>query len=420
MMVTSIVAYRASYEGYNLFAVTPTTKLHLDLLEEMEKYNTGFTFWKSPSRVNRVVDIMVAPHKMPEFLKLMDTSNMLCMLRLYNLEWVIEEFRNDTEHATTFDFDNYHTLERIYGYLDTLALTYPDRVEVIVAGTSFQGRQIKGVKVTSPDSEFAPGIFIEGGMNGREWISPATVMYILDSLLNRPNENHLPEIFTKHTWYIFPVLNPDGYVYTHTTDRLWNKNLKPSSPSCIGTNLNRNWQYEWNTINGNDDPCSDNYPGRAPFSEDETRTVSDYIRTISDKFYAYISFHSYSQHLMYPFGYTRDRVSERVQIMGSFAVYGLDAMREESENEEIRIKYKMGHVSHIYRPFSGSSTDYIAGHYNTSLVYIYDLRDDGDYGFLLTPDRIIPTGQEVLKSLSAILKEYSLYKFDDFRPENVS
>lgn len=51
-------------------------------------------------------------------------------------------------------------------------------------------------------------------------------------------------------------------------------------------------------------PCSEIYAGNEPFSEVESKTISEYIKSISDKFYAYISFHSYSQLLMYPYGYT--------------------------------------------------------------------------------------------------------------------
>lgn len=55
-------------------------------------------------------------------------------------------------------------------------------------------------------------------------------------------------------------------------------------------------------------PCSETYAGSAPFSDIETRSASEYIKTIADKFYAYISFHSYSQLLMFPYGHTKDHL----------------------------------------------------------------------------------------------------------------
>ncbi len=47
-------------------------------------------------------------------------------------------------------------------------------------------------------------------------------------------------------------------------------------------------------------PCSETYAGRAPFSEPETKAVSDYILTISSRTKLYIATHSYSQLLLSP------------------------------------------------------------------------------------------------------------------------
>lgn len=55
-------------------------------------------------------------------------------------------------------------------------------------------------------------------------------------------------------------------------------------------------------------PCSDTYGGSAAFSDIETRSMSEYLSSISSKFYAYVAFHSYSQLLMFPYGHTRDHL----------------------------------------------------------------------------------------------------------------
>ncbi|KYN16222.1 Zinc carboxypeptidase A 1, partial [Trachymyrmex cornetzi] len=51
---------------------------------------------------------------------------------------------------------------------------------------------------------------------------------------------------------------------------------------------------------------------------------------------------------------------------------------------------------------SGLSVDYMAGVLNKSVVYLYKLRDKNEYGFLLPPEYIIPTGEETLDSLVAM------------------
>lgn len=56
------------------------------------------------------------------------------------------------------------------------------------------------------------------------------------------------------------------------------------------------------TVEGSStNPSADNYAGTAPFSELETRTLSDYIKSIKN-IEMYLSFHSYGQVLMIPFG----------------------------------------------------------------------------------------------------------------------
>jgi len=50
----------------------------------------------------------------------------------------------------------------------------------------------------------------------------------------------------------------------------------------------------------------------------------------------------------------------------------------------------------------GLSTDYVANVLRKRIVCTYELRDKGQYGFLLSPEQIIPTGEETLDSLIAM------------------
>ncbi|XP_011053614.1 PREDICTED: zinc carboxypeptidase-like [Acromyrmex echinatior] len=66
--------------------------------------------------------------------------------------------------------------------------------------------------------------------------------------------------------------------------------------------------------------------------------------------------------------------------------------------------YTVGSIAEIYVA-SGNTVDWIKGTYNKSIVYTYELRNKYQYGFLLPPEQIIPTGQETLDSIIAMLKE---------------
>jgi murein tripeptide amidase MpaA len=78
----------------------------------------------------------------------------------------------------------------------------------------------------------------------REWISPAAVTYVIDHLVANWDSETLD--MKAIDWYILPVMNPDGYAYTHNGDRLWRKNKRRSSNRfCTGVDLNRNYGHKW-------------------------------------------------------------------------------------------------------------------------------------------------------------------------------
>jgi murein tripeptide amidase MpaA len=52
------------------------------------------------------------------------------------------------------------------------------------------------------------------GVNGREWIGPATMTYFMKMLVEDYSKNK--ELVDTFDWYILPVVNPDGYEYSHT------------------------------------------------------------------------------------------------------------------------------------------------------------------------------------------------------------
>lgn len=84
-------------------------------------------------------------------------------------------------------------------------------------------------------------------------------------------------------FYFMPLMNPDGYEYSHTMDRFWRKNRAHNMDTeCVGTDLNRNWGYGWGSQSSSQDPCSLNFPGVKPFSEKETSSVSEYIKNITN------------------------------------------------------------------------------------------------------------------------------------------
>jgi len=81
-------------------------------------------------------------------------------------------------------------------------------------------------------------------MHAREWISPATVTFLLLQLVEfRPDH---PELIEEFDWFVLPMVNPDGYEFSHTTDRLWRKTRSANAGSqCVGVDPNRNFDTHW-------------------------------------------------------------------------------------------------------------------------------------------------------------------------------
>lgn len=157
------------------------------------------------------------------------------------------ELEKEQGHPMTWF--RYHSFEDIAIYLDHLQITYPNIVELIHIGRSFEGRPLIIIKISfdSIDGELPrnnmktkasqknrrkkktlkPGVFIEAGVHGREWITPAVATWILRELVKFNNtetaENTEKELIRSVDWYILPVSNPDGYEFSRNHDRLWRK-----------------------------------------------------------------------------------------------------------------------------------------------------------------------------------------------------
>ncbi|XP_028172456.1 carboxypeptidase B-like isoform X2 [Ostrinia furnacalis] len=170
------------------------------------------------------------------------------------------------------DWKKYHRLNVIYAFLDELERDFPAICTVSVIGKSVEGRDIKMLKISNSNASNC-AVWLDGSIHPREWITTAVVTYIADVIVkNFPN---LSTSITNKDWHIVPVLNPDGYEYTYTHDRMWRKN-RACYDGEYGVDLNRNFSYGWGN-NGDEgsseDPNNVFYRGPAPFSEPETAAV---------------------------------------------------------------------------------------------------------------------------------------------------
>ncbi|XP_037959652.1 zinc carboxypeptidase A 1 [Teleopsis dalmanni] len=391
---------RARYDNYRVYSVVASSVPELAVLKDLEGSSDSIIFLDYVHNINKDIKVVVAPHKIPDFLEIMGTKEIEYKLLETNLQ---QHFDNSDEQKTTRDssygWTSYYQLDDTYKWLQSLAVEYPGVVTLIEGGKTYQGRSILGVKISKNNGgKQKPGIFIEAGIHAREWIAPASATYIINQLLTSSDSN-LKNIALNYDWYIFPHANPDGYVYTHQSDRMWRKTRTPYK-NCFGADPNRNWGFFWNHVGASTNPCSDTYAGPEAFSEIETKSLSNYIASLKGKIQLYISFHAYSQYLLYPYGHTNelpDNVDDYKQVFNAATA---------AINKRYNTKYTGGNIYDAIYPAAGASVDWAYAEVGVRMAFCYELRPSSNSiltGFQLPAAQIIPTGEELLDSIVAMI-----------------
>lgn len=290
-------------------------------------------------------------------------------------------------------------MDTIYDWLDYLVAQYPQRVQALDLGRSFEGRVIKGVKVSSGPGR--TGVFVEGGIHAREWISPSTVTFLLNQLLTS-EDPAVQDIATTFDWYIVPVVNPDGYAFTFDSDRMWRKTRKPNG-LCVGTDMNRNFDFQWNGPGSSSDPCRFDFAGAAAASEPEAVQVSRFIseNRNSSRIETYIALHSFSQLIMFPFGHTAEKMPNYDDLQ-SIVQQGVKAI-----GQRYGTVYLSGSKHETIYPSSGGSIDWAYAKAGVPVPITFELRGPPDSVFMfnLPADQITPIGWETLDAFVAMLNE---------------
>jgi len=203
------------------------------------------------------------------------------------------------------DAGKYHTYKEVTQELKHYAETFPEICKVFSIGKTWENRDIWCLKISdNPEiDENEPAILIMGALHAREWISVEVPMYYIKTLIEgyKNNDPKLKSLVLNREIFVVPMCNPDGVTYSQQNYKMWRKNRRDNGDGNFGVDLNRNFGYMWGGLGASTYTGSDTYRGPEAFSEPETKAIRDLA--LKEKFKGSVSFHSYSQLILWPFGY---------------------------------------------------------------------------------------------------------------------
>ncbi|XP_046952016.1 carboxypeptidase A4 isoform X1 [Lynx rufus] len=397
---------REKFFGDQVFRINVRNGDEISKLSQLvNSDNFKLDVWKAPSTFSRLVDVLVPSVSLQPVKSFLKSQGLEYSVTIGDLQALLDHEDEEMQHnegqersGNNFNYGAYHSLEAIYHEMDSIAGDFPDLASRVKIGHSFENRSMYVLKFGTAEGGRRPAIWLNAGIHSREWISVATAIWTARKIASDYGKDPtITSILEKMDIFLLPVANPDGYVYTQTQNRLWRKtrSINPGS-RCVGTDPNRNWNASFAGEGASDNPCSEIYHGPHANSEVEVKSVVDFIQEHGN-FKCFIDLHSYSQLLMYPYGYTVKKAPDADEL-DKVARRAAKALASLSGTT-----YQVGPTCTTVYPASGSSVDWA---YDNGIKYAFtfELRDTGHYGFLLPANQIIPTAEETWLGLKTIME----------------
>jgi murein tripeptide amidase MpaA len=301
----------------------------------------------------------------------------------------------------------YHNVRETFEVLEELENRYPSLAQVTTIGYSLEGRELKVIKISDNvyDNEQEPNIFIIGCHHAREWISVEVPLDFARYLLeNYPDNPDVRRAVNGAQIYIMPIQNPDGLEYSIHTYRMWRKNRRYNGEFAWGVDTNRNYGHMWGYDNegSSPSPWSEVFRGPEPFSEPETRAVRDFL--LEHPPAGSISYHNYSQLIIYPWGYTHEPAPDAGEM---------HAIAAEMSARMFQVSgrvYGFG-ASEVLYVVNGDTIDWIYGTFGTPAYTIELPPEYMVFGGFFTSEELIRFA--FLENLPALLYFVNYFAVDE-------
>jgi len=316
-------------------------------------------------------------------------------VRIENVQTTLDEHDEDMRNAGTKEFNYFPPTGDVSSFVNEKVAENPRQATRITIGTTYNGNSIFGIRLGNIQG---PVFFIHCGIHAREWITVTTCCYIIDQLLGEDPEG--PSLLAHFNVIIVPILNVDGYDYTHTSDRLWRKDREPNTgTTCIGTDMNRNYGYGWGGSGSSPSACAETYRGGSAFSSYGTHYIREFLAQFINlgRLVSFVDIHAYGSMFMSPYGYTYD-LPPAVDYNQMY--YYMEEACNALYNENSRT-YAYGSVGNVIYLAAGGSNDWAYG--DGGVISAFALEVAGN-NFTPPTTMIEPIGREIWAAMRELLR----------------
>ncbi len=253
---------------------------------------------------------------------------------------------------------------------------FPDLTQLKEVGKSLQGRSIWAIKISAQANIHSPNkpvVLFNGMHHAREVMGPEVALDIIETLLTNYGKNNKITHWVDSTEiWVMPMFNVDGNNIVWNEDNMWRKNARDN----FGVDINRNYPYAWGSCNGSSAfKHAQDYRGTAPASEPETKVMMNLVKEIRPVFD--ISYHSYSELVIYPMGCDGKRTQNA------------DVVEKIGKEMGSKLGYTAGTAWETLYSVDGSDIDWMYSEYQV-IPYVIEVNSSKD-GFQPDYSKRAPT-----------------------------
>ena len=319
---------------------------------------------------------------------------------------------NEVKGVTARPDREYKNPKEVETILKDFSARFPDLTKLVSFGKSVEGRDIWAIKISDNAKIEEPSesaVLFNSMHHAREIMTPEVAIDIIEYLLtNYSSDEQVAHWVNQNEIWVVPMLNVDGSNMVWTRDSYWRKNIRGG----YGVDLNRNYPTGWNTCNGSSGSRrSQTYRGPEPASEPETKALMRLIKEIRPVFD--ISFHAFSEMVIYPFGCRGQRTPTK------------DVVEKIGKELGKLVDYRPGTAWELLYSADGGDIDWMYQEYQV-IPYVFEVNSRRE-GFHpnykrwrhITVKRNRPAWQYLLNRLDAsgvkgVFTEYQGQKIESF------